>query len=85
LAFGSGDRTDWLAVGQASGTLRLGTWNAGKWEMILAKPSAGQDEGALHAVAFSPQGAILAGLSESGVRLWQLKDLSVERQSSNGP
>lgn len=81
LAFGPPGKSDWLAVGQADGTLRLGRWTAGgEWTEYFSRRSAKGDQGAVRGIAFSPRGALLAGVSDSGLRMWHLDDLNVETQ-----
>lgn len=79
LAFGPPDKSDWLAVGQASGTLRLGRCpTSGTWQEFFARRSARGDEEAVRGIAFSPRGALLVGVSDSGLRMWHLDDLKIE-------
>jgi WD40 repeat protein len=89
LAFGPPPNTHWLAAGTADGLVRLvrrgqeanppaanSPWTIN--ERLRSRVRGGSP---VHSVAFSPRGALLAGVTPSGVRVWQLNELQMETQN----
>lgn len=81
VAFGSDDNNqgDWLATGHVDGRVHIMERQGGAWSPLRSFRSYRRNNQAIQSVAFSPHGAVLAGATYEGIRLWQLRDLDVEK------